>query len=155
MAASACQVDRTPRPQVINADSALAVDVGAARDGYTEAVLAGDARRAGSFFTADARLYSSYTQDVIGSDAIRRVLQDAFGSSEVTDMTMEAGTIDVVNDSTAYEIGTFSETYRIDEDGSEAVNGRYMIRWQLQPQAVWRIQTMMLNHLPPDSVASP
>ncbi|CAN5785216.1 hypothetical protein BH23GEM10_BH23GEM10_07420 [soil metagenome] len=143
---NACEVQRTPRAQVLNPDSARASEIEVALAGYTAAVIQRDARRSASYFTPDARLYSPGSPDLVGSDMIRGTLVHTLESAEVTALTMEREIIDIAGDSTAYEVGTFSRSYREDGADEQTVNGTYMIRWRLEPQATWRIHTMLLQH---------
>lgn len=145
---SACEVQRTPRAEVVNADSARASEIEAALAGYTAAVMQREARRSASFFTPDARLYTPGSEELTGRDVIRGMLEQALESAEVTALTMEREIIDIASDSTAYEVGTFSQSYREGDADEQTVTGTYMIRWRLEPQATWRINTMLLQHAP-------
>lgn len=146
---NACEVQRTPRAEVVNPDSARATEIEAALAGYTAAVMQRDVRRSASFFTPDARLFAPDTPDLIGQDMIRERMAQLLDSAQVTALTMEREIIDIAGDSTAYEIGTFSESYREAEADEQTISGTYMIRWRLEPQATWRIHTMLLQHPPP------
>lgn len=145
---NACEVQRTPRAAVMNVDSARASEIEVALAGYTAAVMQRDARRSASFFTPDARLYTPDSPELAGSDMIRGMLQQALATAEVTALTMQREIIDIAGDSTAYEMGTFSESYREDGADEQTITGTYMIRWRLEPEATWRIQTMLVQHAP-------
>lgn len=150
---NACEVQRTPRAEVVNPDSARATEIEAALAGYTAAVMQRDVRRSASFFTPDARLHAPDAPDLVGQDMIRERMAQLQDSAEVTALTMEREIIDIAGDSTAYEVGRFSQSYRGADADQEAVeqtiSGTYMIRWRLEPQATWRIHTMLLQHAPP------
>lgn len=145
---NACEVQRTPRAAVMNVDSARASEIEVALAGYTAAVMQRDARRSASFFTPDARLYTPGSAELTGSDMIRGMLEQALESAEVTALTMDRELIDIAGDSTAYEMGTFSESYREDGAAVQTITGTYMIRWRLEPQATWRIHTMLVQYAP-------
>lgn len=145
---NACEVQRTPRAEVVNADSARAAEIEVALAGYIAAVIQRDARRSASFFTPDARLHAPGSPELVGSDMVRGMLEQSLESAEVTALTMERQIIDIAGENTAWEVGTFSESYREGGADEQTIAGTYIIRWRLEPQATWRIHTMLVQYAP-------
>jgi ketosteroid isomerase-like protein len=145
---SGCRVGNNPRVDLMDVDSAAAVDIRSTMLAYQDALVRGEARRIAPFFTADARLSAPGSADVVGATEIqtfRRSLLDSAGT--LTRFSSETGELHV-DGPVAFELGTFEESYTAGNGEEQVVRGRYAIRWQRGPEARWRIARFMLNHLP-------
>lgn len=151
---AACEIARTPQPAVIDADSVARVEIRTALDDYHDALLAGDAAGAASFFTSDSRLYRPDSPDVIGAAAVRDAMNVLLDSASITAIALERDRIDVVRSGGAWELGAYAETFRVAGGLEQTTRVRYMIRWRRGPEGRWVIDTFMVNHYPPDSAAT-
>jgi ketosteroid isomerase-like protein len=151
----ACRVGHNPRTDLAHADSAAAADIRATMSAYQDALLRGDARRIGTFFTPDARLSEPGVEDVVGPPGIQAYLRSFFdGGGSVTALTVDPEEIHV-DGGVAFELGTFEERSRTGSEAEQTVRGRYVIRWQRGTEATWRIARFLLNHVALPDTAAP
>jgi ketosteroid isomerase-like protein len=149
-----CEVERTPRAVTLDADSAARADIRASLDSYQDALLAGDAARAATFFAADSRMYRSTEPDLVGASAVRDGLRGYLRSRTITSLAIDRGSIELARSGSAWELGTWSESFRTNGGPEQTVHSRYVIRWRRGPEATWLIDTFMVNPYPPDSAAT-
>jgi uncharacterized protein (TIGR02246 family) len=143
----ACEIARTPLPQAMDPDSLARSEIRAVMDDYHDAVLAGDARRAASFFTSESRFYLHGEPDYVGGREIFNAFRSSFEESQLTSLTFDRRALDVARGGVAWEHGTFVETYRSGLEAERTVRGRYMVRWRRGAEAKWRMDTYMVNYL--------
>jgi ketosteroid isomerase-like protein len=144
---SACRVGHNPR-ELLVADSAAIADIAHARRAYQDALLGGDPRRIGPFFTADARVSGPDAPDIVGSSGVLAERREFFdGGGAVTAVSLDTEELHV-DGGVAFEIGTFQERRTLPNNGEEALQGRYMLRWQRGPEARWQIARFLFNLAP-------
>jgi uncharacterized protein (TIGR02246 family) len=145
---AACRVGQTPRPDVLNPDSAARADIEAVMAGYAAAMLRSDAAGMAAFFTPDARLSAPDADDLAGPRAIRDAMH-AFFASGATVMEVDVET-DVlhIDGPDAFEFGRYTESFRLPDGEEHTVQGRYSIQWRRGAEARWRIRRFLANHLP-------
>ncbi|MEX1181777.1 MAG: DUF4440 domain-containing protein [Gemmatimonadota bacterium] len=151
---TACEVSRTPRPEVVDADSAAREDIRAALNRYQEALLSADARAAASFFASDGRLMQADAPDLVGARQVNDSLSAFFADARITSISLDRSSIDIGPAGTAHEIGTFIQSVRAGDQAEQTVRGRYAIRWRVGPESSWRINVFLSSLYPVDSAAA-
>jgi ketosteroid isomerase-like protein len=149
LALSACHVGNNPRPELVHADTAAAMDIRATSAVYKDALVHGDPRRIGPLLTPDALVAESGAGDVIGPAAVLAGLREFFEiGGRITRLEMETQELHV-DGGVAFEFGTFEAGYTVVEGEEQIMRGRHVIRWEQGPEARWRISRFLVNHLPP------
>jgi uncharacterized protein (TIGR02246 family) len=144
----ACRIEPNPRPETFNVDSAARADIRATMAAYRDALLDNDARAIAAFYTAEARRLEPDAPDLVGGSEIRDAMQQFFNAGgTITDVVTESEDIHV-DGPVAFELGTFEERHRTGDGTESTTRGRYMIRWRRGAEARWRIDHLLLNHLP-------
>jgi ketosteroid isomerase-like protein len=155
-ATTGCEIERTPRPRVVDPDSAARVEIRATLDAWQEAVLSSSASGAAAFFDVNSRFYVPGMPDLTGPVAIQTALREAMREHVVTAIALDRDGIEVSRSGTAYEMGTFLASIRdgaTTANGDDMVRGRYAIRWRRGPEGTWLIDTFLLSEAPPASDA--
>lgn len=120
-------------PRGPTADSA---DIAAASHAFSQAYVAGDTATLAALYTEDAVLLPP-EREVRGRAAIaryfapterRRNLAHAMTSAELR-----------VRGRTAIDVGTWSNTWSIDEGPAQEASGRYLVVWYRADDGRWRI----------------
>jgi ketosteroid isomerase-like protein len=108
--------------------------------GYVEVHLNNDAEGVLSYWTPDMRMLGQ--QFDMGRTEYETQVREYFDRYEISGF--DAVTYEVfVHDSAAYQIGQVDESYR-SEGGEPMVFAIYMIiRWEEQPDGVWKIDRMV------------
>lgn len=149
LAGSACHVGSNPRPELVHADTAAAMDIRATSAVYQDALVRADPRRIGPLLTPDALVSESGAADVVGPAAVQAGLREFFEiGGRITRLDMETQELHV-DGSVAFEFGTFEAGYAVVEGEEQVMRGRHVIRWERGPEARWRISRFLVNHLPP------
>jgi ketosteroid isomerase-like protein len=151
---AACHVGHTPRPDVINPDSAARADIEGVRNAYAAAIRAGDAERIAELFEADAqlsgsRLGGSGGREIAGAGAIHdaHVVAHRSGTAAL-EVDLEPESVHVAG-TNAFEFGRLVERLPPAEEGGDVeesfFRARYVIHWRRGPEASWRIRRLLLS----------
>lgn len=97
-------------------------------------------------YTADAEMLQAGSAPIRGREAIRAFLKPFDGRAIVDTVR---GTTDAleVYDSTAYLWGGYHQVTRLDGPAA-TYNGRFVIRWRLEPDGAWRIARILMQPAP-------
>ena len=112
-----------------------------------DALMAGDALRAASHFTADAILGESGVDDVVGRDAILAFLVRGNELRTVTHHQLHRSELLVFGE-LALEYGWFDETKRLANRSLVHERGRTMTLWRHDADDEWRIHRLVISDLP-------
>lgn len=135
----------TAPPEMTEADRAqIEAEVTQAIDeqwaGYTEVHLNNDAEGVLSYWTSDMRMLGQRFD--MGRSQYEDHVREYFNNYEISGFDAETYEI-FVHDGAAYQIGQVDESYR-SEGGEPMVFAIYMIiRWEEQPDGVWKIDRMV------------
>ena len=119
------------------------VEVRQASDEFWTTRGRGDASALAATFTETAIYGIPGLPDAEGRSAIRALLQKRFESFRITDVQVHRREIDVIGDS-AYELGWFSEIHDNETDVTR-LDGRYVIVWNRDHDARWRVHRTFYN----------
>lgn len=114
-------------------------DIAKARKAYQENHSAGDSRRIGAMYTADAVLMTSDQQPVVGQQAIIDSMQATYDRYSV-DIALSSDEVLFLADDWAFDRGTYKVTVK-PKDGSAGSDaaGSYVVLWQRQPDGSWKL----------------
>ena len=115
---------------------------------YEEAWVKGDAAAAAGWYTEDAINMPPDFEDAQGRSEIQGAFSAILSSATREDITFTARELDVYED-TAYELGTFVDTFVPHSGDKVTFRGRYMCVWKRQPDGAWKIHRFLFNSLPP------
>jgi ketosteroid isomerase-like protein len=126
---------------------AASAAIAAACRALDEALMASDAHRAASHFTADAILGESGLDDVVGREAILDFLVRGDAVRTVTHHRLHRKELLVFGE-LAVEYGWFDETKRRAGQPPIHERGRTMTLWRRDADGEWRIHRLVISDLP-------
>jgi len=114
---------------------------------FAEAWVKGDAAAAAQWYTEDAINMPPDVEDARGRSAIQGAFAYILSGATREDMAFTTRELDVYED-TAYELGTFADTFTPHGGEKTTFRGRYMCVWKRQPDGAWKIHRFIFNSLP-------
>jgi uncharacterized protein (TIGR02246 family) len=135
----------SPSPSVttLSAEEARA-GIDAMWAAQAETGLAGDVSHVGAIFTQDAVLLPAGGLPVEGRDAIVELTGLFASQTPTTAMNVDPQELFAHGD-TAYEIGSFSETYTAADGEPYTREGRYMAMIVLEGDGKWRVARVLVQ----------
>ena len=115
---------------------------------YVDAAFAEDPEGLIAIWAPDMRMLSDPggVENLTAAQQHRDLAEAAWQVLAVTDLTINPDEVKLLGDSTALEIGTWTEGFQLDgADAPANYFGAYMAVWQLQPDGRWLMHRFMRN----------
>jgi ketosteroid isomerase-like protein len=128
-----CRTNETERTDIEGSPEAIA----AASRLFSQSYVNGDTTALGDLYTMDAVLLPP-SRDVKGRAEIKRYFAPNSRRKNITH-AMESSEL-IVEESSAVDIGTWSNNWQVDEGEVQSASGRYMVVWVLESDRQWRIR---------------
>jgi uncharacterized protein (TIGR02246 family) len=150
-AASCAKSEPGPAPPPVTpSPSASQEELGKMNRDFAAALNARDAKKAASYYTADAVLYPPGEPPVRGREAIEAYWRGALEQGGIRDASVE--TIDAKSSGDlGYEIGTFVATVNGPDGQPMTDRGRFVELLRREPDGVWYSTMGMWNAPPPEA----
>lgn len=110
--------------------------IAVANRSFSEYFIQGDTTRLGMLYTADAVLLPPGNR-IQGRAGIRRYFAPR-SSSTLLSHKLESESL-VFQDSTAIDVGTWSNSWQVPDGEPRSSSERYLVIWRLEPDGQWRM----------------